>query len=172
MLYQRLSSPYLPDLDYSDYLVGQFYDVQAVCTTTLAAELTTRDLPNYTPLPTPGPYTPLSPPPNSSVQCPGGQVLGVWPYQSAGTATTTATTPAKLRRAPQSTTAAPSQTPLSCNGLSKQLGVATGDLVLATESDNCTLPPFPVCVPVACEVMIVPMNSTWYVRKTMYALLE
>jgi hypothetical protein len=164
MLYQRLSSPYLPDLDYSDYLVGQFYDVQAVCTTTLAAGLTTRDLPNYTPLPIPGIYVPLSPPPKSKVQCGGGQVLGAWPSQSTSPTATTPTSSAKLRRVPQSTGAAPAQTPLSCDGLSKHYGVATGDLLIATGSDNCTLPPFPVCVPAPCEVITVPRNTTWYVK--------
>ncbi|KAL1963092.1 hypothetical protein VTN77DRAFT_8738 [Rasamsonia byssochlamydoides] len=50
MMYQHLSSPYLPDADFSDYLVDQFDDIQSVCSTTMA--LTTRVVPtyaNYTP---------------------------------------------------------------------------------------------------------------------------
>jgi hypothetical protein len=44
-MHQRLSSPYLPDSDHSDYLVGQFSDMQSVCSTSMA--LTTRALPTY-----------------------------------------------------------------------------------------------------------------------------
>jgi hypothetical protein len=45
MMYQRLSNPYLPDADFSGYLVEQFDDIQSVCSTTMA--LTTRALPTY-----------------------------------------------------------------------------------------------------------------------------
>jgi len=41
MFYQRLSSDYLPDSDYSDYLVDQFQDIQDVCSTTVG-NLSTR----------------------------------------------------------------------------------------------------------------------------------
>jgi len=47
MMHQRLSSPYLADSDFSDYLVGQFTDMQSVCTTTMA--LTTRTIVTYAP---------------------------------------------------------------------------------------------------------------------------
>ncbi|KUL81901.1 hypothetical protein ZTR_09536 [Talaromyces verruculosus] len=45
MMYQRLVNPYLPDADFSDYLVQQFDDIQQVCSTSMA--LTTRALPTY-----------------------------------------------------------------------------------------------------------------------------
>ena len=51
MLHQRLSSPYLPDTDHSDYLVGELQDIQDVCTTSLPP-LTTRAAPSYSPVPT------------------------------------------------------------------------------------------------------------------------
>lgn len=74
------------------------------------------------------------------------------------------TTPsAKLRRVPHFTSVAAALTPLGCDALSKNYGLATGDVVIATKSDNCTLPPFPVCVPAAYDVMIVPTNTEWYV---------
>lgn len=41
MFYQRLSSDYLPDADYSEYLVDQFQDIQDVCSTTIG-NLSTR----------------------------------------------------------------------------------------------------------------------------------
>jgi hypothetical protein len=44
MLYQRITSDYLPDSDYSDYLVAEFQDIQDVCSTTIAANISTRPI--------------------------------------------------------------------------------------------------------------------------------
>lgn len=44
MLYQRITSDYLPDSDFSDYLVAEFQDIQDVCSTTIAATISTRPL--------------------------------------------------------------------------------------------------------------------------------
>lgn len=41
-----MSSPYLPDSDYSDYLVGQYQDILDVCKATMP-ELIIRDIPSY-----------------------------------------------------------------------------------------------------------------------------
>ena len=41
-----MSSPYLPDADYSDYLVAQYQDILDVCKATMP-ELVIRDLPFY-----------------------------------------------------------------------------------------------------------------------------
>ncbi|GJC98179.1 lysM domain-containing protein [Colletotrichum higginsianum] len=46
LLYARVTSAFLPDVDYSDYLVGEFQDIQEVCQTAVG-ELATRVLPNY-----------------------------------------------------------------------------------------------------------------------------
>lgn len=51
MFYQRMSSPYLPDSDYSDYLVAQYQDILDVCAATMP-ELIIRDLPFYGDAPT------------------------------------------------------------------------------------------------------------------------
>lgn len=49
MMYQRLTSPYLPDHDYSDYLVGQYQDVLDVCKyTSNMLDLVIRVPPDYT----------------------------------------------------------------------------------------------------------------------------
>lgn len=44
MMFQRITSDYLPDSDYSDYLVAEFQDIQDVCSTTLAPTLSTRQV--------------------------------------------------------------------------------------------------------------------------------
>ena len=46
MFHQRMSSPYLPDADYSDYLVAQYQDILDVCKATMP-ELVIRDIPFY-----------------------------------------------------------------------------------------------------------------------------
>lgn len=46
MFHQRMSSPYLPDSDYSDYLVAQFQDILDICKVSMP-ELVVRDLPDY-----------------------------------------------------------------------------------------------------------------------------
>lgn len=46
MFHQRMSSPYLPDSDYSDYLVAQYQDILDVCSAPMP-ELVVRALPYY-----------------------------------------------------------------------------------------------------------------------------
>lgn len=46
MFYQRMSSPYMPDSDYSDYLVAQYQDILDVCEASMP-ELVVRALPYY-----------------------------------------------------------------------------------------------------------------------------
>lgn len=46
MFYQRMSSPYLPDSDYSEYLVAQYQDILDVCKASMP-ELVVRALPYY-----------------------------------------------------------------------------------------------------------------------------
>ena len=41
-----MSSPYLPDSDYSDYLVAQYQDILDVCKAPMP-ELIIRDIPSY-----------------------------------------------------------------------------------------------------------------------------
>ena len=48
MMYQRLISPYLPDHDFSDYLIEQYQDILDICNATNnMPELIIRDPPNY-----------------------------------------------------------------------------------------------------------------------------
>jgi hypothetical protein len=48
MFYLRLASPYLPDVDQSDYMVDQWFDILDVCNaTTSMPDLLVRTLPFY-----------------------------------------------------------------------------------------------------------------------------
>jgi hypothetical protein len=51
MLYYRVTSNYLPDADYSEYLVDQLQDIADVCSTSIP-DITLRALPTYDPIPT------------------------------------------------------------------------------------------------------------------------
>lgn len=51
MLYYRVTSNYLPDADYSEYLVDQLQDIADVCSTSIP-DVTLRELPTYDTIPT------------------------------------------------------------------------------------------------------------------------
>jgi hypothetical protein len=51
MLYSRVISNYLPDADYSEYLVDQLQDIADVRSTPIP-DITLRALPTYDPMPT------------------------------------------------------------------------------------------------------------------------
>ena len=46
IFYLRVASPYLPDLDYSDYLVSQYFDIVEVCGSEMP-DILIRNLPYY-----------------------------------------------------------------------------------------------------------------------------
>ncbi|OBT81991.1 hypothetical protein VE02_09310 [Pseudogymnoascus sp. 03VT05] len=67
LFYERLGSDFLPDSDYSDYLVDQFQDIQDVCSTTIG-ELSTRGFSGYPPsTPTPQLVNITAPNPNTTI---------------------------------------------------------------------------------------------------------
>ena len=49
----------------------------------------------------------------------------------------------------------------ACDQLSLLYGVTTGDLIQYTGGSNECYTPYEVCLPPACELMLVPENSTW-----------
>jgi hypothetical protein len=71
MLYYRVTSNYLPDADYSEYLVDQLQDIADVCSTSLP-DITLRALPTYDPIPT----TTRSPTSASPIATCLGQTIG------------------------------------------------------------------------------------------------
>jgi len=66
LFYERLGSDFLPDSDHSDYLVGQFQDIQDVCSTTIGT-VSTRGFSGYPPAtPTPVLANVTAPNPNTT----------------------------------------------------------------------------------------------------------
>ncbi|KAH7317112.1 hypothetical protein B0I35DRAFT_337390, partial [Stachybotrys elegans] len=150
-LHARLSSEFLQDTDYADYLVDEFQDIQSVCKTTVG-DLTTRAIPGYPaatetsnpgqPEPDPGHDEPPEdedpddgddaedPQPDIPTNC-TGRAIDVRYASGEGVA--------------------------ACNELSLKYGVATGELMLATNSEECYSFNF-VCVPERCQLL---RTGTW-----------
>lgn len=87
-------------------------------------------------------------------------VLGTMPVP---TPTTTGTTTA----ASPSTTCAgqlvsPPAQPMSCNALSAQYGVTTGDLTVITNDWACQFST-PICLPLPCDTLKIGWGETWFV---------
>ena len=126
-MWYRVNSLFLPDTDYSDYLIEQYQDIQDICQVTLPDTII-RALPRYDTAPNitilaPGtdPANNLTAPSYSSGNC-SSQIL---PPSSAG-----------------------------CSSLSQEYGVTTGDLQAATGSDTCTVSA-KTCVSSACTIKLV-----------------
>jgi LysM repeat protein len=107
MMFKRLSSPYLPDSDHSDYLIAQYQDVLDVCNATNnMPELVIRAPPDYATA-TPPPLNFSNIPTDTS--CTGGQYI-------------------------VGSTLDPNA---NCATISQAFNVATGDVQAATNSSDC-----------------------------------
>nr|POE60982.1 lysm domain-containing protein [Quercus suber] len=158
MFYLRVASPYLPDLDYSDYLVQQYYDIISVCNATMPS-LLVRTLPLYQ-------YSP-------------GTIDGVPVASDNSTSSLSSTnsTAAAAVACNQTLTVselgqlsvpdANANGSIYCDAISEGYNVTTGDLQLAFGSTFClpTLNFTSVCVPAPCTLLQTPDNSTWYVSR-------
>ncbi|RKU41544.1 hypothetical protein DL546_001268 [Coniochaeta pulveracea] len=134
-LFARVTSPYLPDTDHSDYLVDQIFDVYQVCNVTLP-DFTVRALDWYD----------LAPPLTSTY-------LGS--STTSGVATATGSAPA-------ATTTCLGQSVSSgtgCDALATKYGVGTGALQYYSNSDNCTFTTA-ACLPSACKLQQVQTGDT------------
>ena len=151
MFFLRVASPYLPDLDYSDYLVTQYFDIIDVCGVEMP-DLIVRPLPYYDFAP--GTYDGMpdttnngssSSNTNAAVAC--SQTLGVDKLRSL-------TVPDPDANGT-----------IFCDAISEAYNVTTGDLQLAFNNYFClpTLDFTSVCVPAGCSLMQVPINATWYI---------
>jgi hypothetical protein len=139
ILHARVTSEFLQDTDYADYLVDEFQDIQSVCKTKVG-ELTTRMAPGYPhvtdaaaigrPMGTPSPVTPTPSP--SATAC-GGRMV-------------------ELRPDPEEF--------LTCDDIASRFSVATGDIAVATNNFYCDSKG-EVCIPNTCEVYFVGNNDTW-----------
>lgn len=132
-MWWRINSQYLPDTDYSDYLIDQYQDILDVCNVTNIPESIIRPLPEYPQAPNVTYLLPGSDPAsndtsNANVTC-NGQTIS----PGAG----------------------------GCNALSSEYGVTTGDLQAVTDTDDCSASD-DVCVPLSCTLSQVTGNTSWY----------
>lgn len=141
VLHARVTSEFLQDTDFGDYLVDEFQDVQNVCNAQVG-ELVTRVAPDYPyltdaasigrPTPTPSPVT--STPTSSPTAC-AGRMLDLRPDPDEF---------------------------LSCDDIAERYGIASADVAVATKSIYCESSGT-VCVPARCDVYMVDRNDTWQV---------
>lgn len=136
-MWYRINSVFLPDADYSDYLIEQYQDIQDVCQMSMPDSVV-RALPNYPAAPSPTYLPPgtdpaandTTPEPTGSATC-SGQTL------SPGTSGAG-----------------------SCDGLSQAHGVTTGDLQAVTGNTDCSFTDS-ICVPDACTLQQVTGSASW-----------
>jgi hypothetical protein len=131
-MWWRVNSLYLPDTDYSDYLIDQYQDILDVCNVTNVPETIIRPLPDYPQAPNitylpPGTDPADNETSNANTTC-NGQTITLG---SGG-----------------------------CDALSAQYGVTTGDLYAVTDTDDCSSPD-EVCVPLSCSLTQVTSNASW-----------
>ena len=144
MFHQRMSSAYLPDEDYSDYLVEQYLDINDVCTVSSLPELTTRG-PFY--------YATATALANGSSET------------ASASLTTSSGSPSAIcfgQIVDTGLNVTSTNATIACNQLSLVHGVTTGDLQAITGGDDCYSPD-PVCLPAPCSLVQVPAGATWYV---------
>ncbi|KAI5244029.1 hypothetical protein E4T43_03970 [Aureobasidium subglaciale] len=129
MLYQRTTSQYLPDHDFSDYLIAQYQDILDVCNATEDfPELLIRAPPNYAVATPPvlnftGVYTDLS--------CSQGQYITTSSLDPNG----------------------------NCASIAQYFKVATGAVQAATNSTTCKPSTSGFCLPEACQISLVPSSG-------------
>lgn len=151
LFYLRVASPYLPDLDYSDYLVSQYFDIVDVCGVDMP-DLLVRALPYYDY--TPGTYDGMPDVIDNGTSSSGNA-------SSASVSCNQTLGPSELSSL--TVPDADANGTIFCDALSKSYNVTTGDLQLAFDNYFC-LPSLnftSVCVPAGCTLMQVPNDTTW-----------
>lgn len=157
MLYQRVVSNYLPDSDYSDYLVDQIQDIGDVCSTTVP-NITVREIQTYDTAPSTiavtTTTTTATAPSNSTC---AGQIIGGSSAKKRGALGSLV---GLALRSEENLVDLGERQSSSCDSLSTKYGVTTGDLQTLTDSDTCQSTK-PVCLPAACKVQKVNDGDTW-----------
>lgn len=153
MFYQRMSSPYLPDSDYSDYLVAQYQDILDVCKASMP-ELVVRALPYYEDAP--GMYGGMAMSSDSSLM-PSFSSNGT--QFSNGTNSTTRCSSQTICAADLKGITIPTNG-TGCDALSAKYSVTTGDLQAAIGDPYCVFSASSYCVPAACTLMKVPSGAS------------
>lgn len=146
MFYLRLASPYLPDLDHSEFMVAQWYDMLDVCKANSSMpELIVRTLPYYQ-------------------AAPGFSIDGSDNAVDFVTPTPDGPCPGRLialASLPEPVIDYNTQTP--CDVIPPALNASTGDVIQVMRTPAC-LPNFNVteiCLPLSCHVGSMPNSTTW-----------
>ena len=152
MFYLRVASPYLADLDYSDYLVSQYFDIVDVCEIEMP-DLLVRVLPSYDYAP--GAYSGVSDTSDNGTNSDGSSNITVVCGQTLGLNELSSLTVPDVN----------ANGTIYCDAISHSYNVTTGDLQLAFNDYYClpTLNFTSVCVPAGCILIQIPSNATWFV---------
>jgi hypothetical protein len=140
-LYARITSEFLQDTDYGDYLVNEYQDIQNVCKKSVG-ELVTRIVPGYPHL-TDGPD------------------IGKPEYIPPATSTPAAT-PTPTACAGRTVDIRPLLEEFDCHDIAEKYNIASGSLAVATKSSWCKTD-VEICIPQACNLYYTQTNDTWYV---------
>ncbi|KAL5315967.1 hypothetical protein ACEPPN_016841 [Leptodophora sp. 'Broadleaf-Isolate-01'] len=140
IMWYRINSLFLPDTEYSDYLISQFQDIQDICQMQMP-ETVIRALPDYALAPNTTYLPPGTDPADNSTA----------PSSSSG-------------KCSSQTISASSA---GCASLSQLYGVTTGDLQAATGSDDCVVANA-TCMPSACTLNQVSSGDTCQSLATAY----
>ncbi|KAH8900561.1 hypothetical protein GQ53DRAFT_835550 [Thozetella sp. PMI_491] len=145
MFYLRLASPYLPDVDQSDFMVEQWYDILDVCNANASMpELIVRAVPYY-------------------ASAPGFSIDGSDNTTELTTPTADSTCAGRLidlATLPEPTIDYHTQT--GCDVIPPALHASTGDVIQVMRTPAC-LPNFNVthiCLPQPCRVGLMPDSTT------------
>lgn len=164
-MWWRINSPFLPDADESDYLIEQYQDLIDVCNATMPSSLI-RALPSYPAAPSPT-YLPPGTDPNANLTtstgaaCAGQTISAVSGKRDD---TELAERDPELYKLEEDYTGyarVKRAAAGSCDSLSQVYGVATGDLLSLTGTDDCSFNASSICVPLKCNVSQVANSDSW-----------
>lgn len=136
MLRQRVTSDFLPNTDFSDYLANELQDIEKVCSMT-TEDITTRAVPWY---------------PELS----DGAEIGI-----TTTSATTTAQPTPTACAGRMIDIRPDlEEELSCHDIAEKYRVGSGEVAMATRNEYCEATE-PICLPNECSLHYVVANQTW-----------
>ncbi|PVH76630.1 carbohydrate-binding module family 18 protein, partial [Cadophora sp. DSE1049] len=130
IFHSRLESPFLPVVEYTDYLLDQWKDIQAVCSTSIP--VTTKSSTLYV-----GPATSTTPT--------SGPVSTEMPTTTKSVPPAATTCPGQLVK-----TADQNGLPFGCAYIAEKYGVSTGSVIFATNDNLCDVDTT-ICLPLPCQ---------------------
>ena len=166
-MWTRINSPFLPDTDESDYLIGQYQDILDVCNATMPPSLI-RALPAYPDAPTPSYLPPGTDPgtvtsPMNDSSCAGQTVTTANTKRDAAELPLAELEISESLRDSTSIARVKRASGGSCDSLSQTYGVTTGSVQSITGTEDCSLNGSSICVPLRCQVAQVKNNDLWSV---------